>query len=211
MRRALAIGGLAALGVLSGFGCGGGDTGATGPGGSGGGANGGGGTGGSGAGGGPEQVACTGQPSTVNLGGIWAARGSLAVTLKGQPGGAITICPAGQVGESQLLLMLDIQANASDPTKLDSVKATLCSINLPTVDGARRRLHQERDQPSNDDAQGAGRLPRWPSGDRDPARHRLALERQARRRALARSLYRRRRHLEERDLAPELERQRRLV
>ncbi len=130
MRRALAIGGLAALGILSGFGCGGGDTGSTGSGGSG---NGGGANGGGGAGGGPEQVACTGQPSETNLSGIWAARGTLAVTLKGQPGGAITICPADQVGESELLLMLDIQANASDPTKLDSVKATLCSINLPTV------------------------------------------------------------------------------
>src|SRR5580692_5940371 len=54
----------------------------------------------SGTGGGPIAVACTSQPAQLDLGGTWAAYGDLSVTLAGMPGGAITICPANQVGEA---------------------------------------------------------------------------------------------------------------
>jgi hypothetical protein len=88
----------------------------------------------SGTGGGSNAVACPSQPADhVSLGGTWAAYGQLNVKLQGTPGGAITICPADQVGAATLLVMLDIQENATDPTKLDKVQATVCSIELPVV------------------------------------------------------------------------------
>jgi hypothetical protein len=49
------------------------------------------------------------------------------------PGGAITICPADQVGAATLLLLVTATQDATDPTKLDQVSATLCSLALPTV------------------------------------------------------------------------------
>jgi hypothetical protein len=49
------------------------------------------------------------------------------------PGGPITICPADQVGAANLLLLLTVTQNATDPTKIDKVGATLCSLELPTV------------------------------------------------------------------------------
>jgi hypothetical protein len=49
------------------------------------------------------------------------------------PGGAITICPADQIGAATLLLLVTATQNATDPTKLDQVSATLCSLALPTV------------------------------------------------------------------------------
>lgn len=85
-------------------------------------------------GGGTHEIACTGQPADhLALGGTWAAYGQLSVTLQGAPGGAITICPADQVGAATLLVMLTVEQNATDPTKLDKVQATLCSVELPTV------------------------------------------------------------------------------
>lgn len=88
----------------------------------------------SGTGGGSQGIDCSGQPTDhVALSGTWAAYGELAVKLQGMPGGAITICPADQVGAASLLLMLDIEQNATDPTKLDKVAVTLCSVELPVV------------------------------------------------------------------------------
>ncbi len=88
-------------------------------------------TGGGGNGGGGIDVACDGAPADLALAGTWAAYGRLAVTLEGAPGGAITICPADQIGESTLLLMITI--DQTDPTSLSNVTATLCSLELPVV------------------------------------------------------------------------------
>lgn len=83
---------------------------------------------------GSTGVTCTGEPSDhVALSGTWAAYGELSVSLEGVPGGAITICPADQVGAASLLVLLTIEQNAADPTKLDTVGVTLCSLELPTV------------------------------------------------------------------------------
>lgn len=79
-------------------------------------------------------VACDGQPADhAALSGTWAAYGQLAVKLQGALGGAITICPEDQVGAATILVMLTVEQNAADPTKLDKVQATLCSLELPTV------------------------------------------------------------------------------
>jgi hypothetical protein len=84
--------------------------------------------------GGAVGIACKDEPTDhVALSGTWAAYGELAVTLEGAPGGAITICPTDQIGAASLLVMLTVEQNAADPTKLDKVQATLCSIELPTV------------------------------------------------------------------------------
>jgi hypothetical protein len=83
--------------------------------------------------GGTTVVTCTGQPSTLALTGTWAAYGQLSVSLLGVPGGAITICPADQVGAATLLLLITIQQDATDPTKLDQIQASLCSVAFPTV------------------------------------------------------------------------------
>lgn len=96
-----------------------------------------GGSGGSGAvggsGGGSTAMVCEGAPAEGDLEGTWAAYGRLAVTLQGQPGGAITICPADQVGESTMLLLVSVHRDAADPTKLVDVGAVLCEIELPIV------------------------------------------------------------------------------
>jgi hypothetical protein len=81
----------------------------------------------------PEDVPCPSAPADLSLEGTWAVKGKLAVSLKGAPGGAITICPADQVGESSMLLLLTIKQDPADATKLSQVSATLCSIELPTV------------------------------------------------------------------------------
>jgi len=92
------------------------------------------GTGGAGgAGGGPSRVSCNGAPSELSLGGTWAAYGKLAVSLQGSPGGAISICPADQVGESTMLVMVTVTQDPADPKKIVEARATLCSIELPTV------------------------------------------------------------------------------
>jgi hypothetical protein len=104
----------------------------SGNGGSGAGAEGGaGGAGGSG--GGSTAIVCEGAPATHDLEGTWAAYGRLAVTLQGQPGGAITICPADQIGESTMLLLVTMNRDPMDATKLVNVGAVLCEIELPVV------------------------------------------------------------------------------
>ena len=60
---------------------------------------------------------CTGEPATLSLSGTWAAYGQLSVKLQGSPGGAITICPADQVGAATLLLLVTVQQDTADPTK----------------------------------------------------------------------------------------------
>src|SRR6185295_17319807 len=80
-----------------------------------------------------SAIACTGQPADLSLTGTWAAHGKLTVKLQGAPGGAITICPTDQSGAADLLLLITVQQNAADPTKLDQLQATLCSLQLPTV------------------------------------------------------------------------------
>jgi hypothetical protein len=86
-----------------------------------------------GTGGGPIEIACDGAPADLTLDGTWAAYSKLAISLQGALGGAITICPADQIGESTLLLMLAMQTDAADKTKLATVTATLCSLELPVV------------------------------------------------------------------------------
>jgi hypothetical protein len=88
---------------------------------------------GAGTGGTSTAVACTSQPASASLTGTWAAYAELSVKLQGVVGGAITICPADQVGQATLLMLVDIKQNATDPTKLDQIQATLCSIELPTT------------------------------------------------------------------------------
>ncbi|MEP7124639.1 MAG: hypothetical protein ABJE95_27170 [Byssovorax sp.] len=126
MQRPLA---LAALGAAL-LGCGGGET-TTGTTTGAGGSSGSSGT--TGAGGGSSAVKCDSAPATLSLEGTWAVKGRLAVKLKGAPGGAITICPTDQPGEASILMMVTIQQDPADATKLTGVKATLCSIDLPTV------------------------------------------------------------------------------
>lgn len=93
-----------------------------------------GGTGGTGgSGGGSVAITCDGAPAEHDLEGTFAAYGRLAVTLQGQPGGAITICPADQVGESTMLLLMTVHRDPMDATKLVNVGAVLCEIELPVV------------------------------------------------------------------------------
>jgi hypothetical protein len=87
----------------------------------------------SGAGGGSQAIACTGQPADLALSGTWAAHGQLAVKLAGATTGPVTICPTNQEGAASLLLLITVKQNASDPTKIDQMQATLCSLELPTV------------------------------------------------------------------------------
>jgi hypothetical protein len=86
-----------------------------------------------GTGGGSNVVVCEGAPAAPELEGTFATYGRLAVTLQGQPGGAITICPADQIGESTMLLLLTMHKDPMDPTKLVDVGAVLCEIELPVV------------------------------------------------------------------------------
>jgi len=86
-----------------------------------------------GSGGGSTAITCDGAPAEHDLEGTWAAYGRLAVTLQGQPGGAITICPADQIGESTMLLLMTVHRDPMDPTKLVDVGAVLCEIELPVV------------------------------------------------------------------------------
>jgi hypothetical protein len=88
---------------------------------------------GTGTGGGTHAITCEGAPADLALEGTWAAYGKLAVKLIGSPDGAINLCPADQVGEATLLIMLTMKQDPADATKLSEVHATLCSIALPTV------------------------------------------------------------------------------
>jgi hypothetical protein len=83
--------------------------------------------------GGSKAVACDGAPETLALGGTWVARANLAVRLEGVEGSAITPCPADQVDSATLIMMIDVVQDAADPTKLQEVRATLCSLHLPTA------------------------------------------------------------------------------
>jgi len=115
----------AAVVALSMAACGGGE-GTTGSGGAGGG------SGGAGTGGNPGP-SCEGQPDTLDLAGTWAALGALTVSVKGQPGGLVTICPADQEGQANLTLLVTIGQDSANPTKLVDVRATLCTVELPAV------------------------------------------------------------------------------
>jgi hypothetical protein len=86
---------------------------------------------GTGAGGSVTEITCTGQPAALSLTGTWAAVGELAVSLEGAPGGAITICPANQVGQTTVILLLQVTQEGTNT--LSSIQATLCSIELPVV------------------------------------------------------------------------------
>lgn len=98
------------------------------------GASGSGGAGGDGgSGGGSVVVHCDGAPAKLDLAGTWAAYGRLDVKLKGVDGGAITICPADQIGESTMLLLVTMAHDPADSTKLVNVGAVLCSMELPVV------------------------------------------------------------------------------
>jgi hypothetical protein len=83
-------------------------------------------------GGGPQPITCTGAPADPALDGTWVAQGKLAISLKGAPSGTITICPANQIGESDLTLLITVQTDPMDSSKLTAVHANVCSITLPT-------------------------------------------------------------------------------
>lgn len=106
--------------------CGGGET-TTGTGGATGGSGGTGGTGGN------PAPSCEGQPDALDLAGTWAALGVLTVKIEGQPGSLVSICPADQIGQANLLLLVTIGQNAADPKTLEDVHATLCAVDLPAV------------------------------------------------------------------------------
>lgn len=86
-----------------------------------------------GTGGGSSAIPCDGAPAELSLGGVWAAYGKLSVDLQGVPGGAITLCPADQTGEARILMFVEMQPDASDPTKIGKIHAALCSLELPVV------------------------------------------------------------------------------
>jgi hypothetical protein len=69
----------------------------------------------------------------LDMGGTWAAFARLSVTLKSEPGGAITVCPVDQIGESTLLLLVDVKTSATDKKSFDSLRAVACSLSLPVV------------------------------------------------------------------------------
>ncbi|MEZ4309772.1 MAG: hypothetical protein R3F14_17180 [Polyangiaceae bacterium] len=100
-----------------------------------------GGTGGGGAGGsggttgtgGKQGPACEGAPEQLDLAGTWAAYGVLTASIAGKPGSLVSVCPADQEGQATLLLMVTVEQDAGDPTKLQNVKASLCSVELPAV------------------------------------------------------------------------------
>lgn len=134
-RRALALAAAVGLLVPAAAGCGGSsETGLfTGSGGSGGGGASSTASAGSSGTGGDHAVACAGAPASLSLGGTWVARADLAVRLEGVAGSAITPCPADQVDSATLIMMINVVQDAADPTKLQEVRATLCSLHLPTA------------------------------------------------------------------------------
>lgn len=67
------------------------------------------------------------------MAGTWAAYSALTVSVKGAPGSLVSICPTDQEGQAFLTLIVTIEQNAADPTKLEGIKATLCAIDLPSV------------------------------------------------------------------------------
>jgi hypothetical protein len=83
-----------------------------------------------GTGGGGTAISCEGAPAELSLAGTWAAKGRLSVTFQGSPDGAITLCPADQTGEANLLLLMTIE---QDGSALTAVKAALCDLELPIV------------------------------------------------------------------------------
>ena len=89
-----------------------------------------GGQGGQGGTGGTHAVACEGQPSALDVGGIWAGRAAMRVGIEGTPGGMVTVCPEEQEGTAELLFVVSMQQNA---TALQDVRALLCDVTLPPV------------------------------------------------------------------------------
>jgi hypothetical protein len=113
------------LGVLSA--CGGDATGGAG------GTGGSGGSGGSGGGsGGQPAIACE-EPAATDVAGVWAANGRLRVSLTPSVGGPVTICPEDQIAEGSLLLLLTMDVDPMDPTKLTNVRPVVCDLQLPVV------------------------------------------------------------------------------
>lgn len=101
-----------------------------------GGAAGHGGSGSSSSGGGGHGVSCDGAPGALSLGGVWAAKVELAVSLTGADGGVISVCPPDQASAATLLMMVSITQDEVDKTKLSMVRTTVCSLDFPTVEAS---------------------------------------------------------------------------
>ena len=91
------------------------------------------GAGGSGPGGaagsGPSAAPCQ-KDGDLDLNGVWLLKVSLDVVLKSDADALIQVCPAGQEGASELLLVMQITQSGA---QLGAVSGTVCSFSLPQV------------------------------------------------------------------------------
>ncbi len=88
-------------------------------------------TGGTGGGGHHQTVKCE-EPAALALGGTWAAKVKIGVTLQSE-GGVISICPVDQKAEANLMMLFTLEQDPADPSKIKDVQARVCSLEMPTV------------------------------------------------------------------------------
>lgn len=77
--------------------------------------------------GGGGEAPATCDFDTLDLEGSWALVMTVPTEVEGAPGGAITVCPATQQGESKIVMLMDVTALA--PTH--SGRFTVCAVDTP--------------------------------------------------------------------------------
>ncbi len=85
----------------------------------------------SGAAGGSGSLPCE-ATEALDMTGTWAAFARFSVSMQGQSGGVVAVCPDDQVRQSSLLLLLDM-TQAQGSTSVDPIQAVACWMELPTV------------------------------------------------------------------------------
>ncbi len=89
------------------------------------------GSGGHGGGNADAGFACE-STAQLDLSGSWAGLLNLSLTLRSQVGGAAILCPEAQTGMASLVVVLQIDQQPGS-TSLDSIRATICSVQLPSL------------------------------------------------------------------------------
>ena len=84
-----------------------------------------------GSGGTSSGLSCN-EPGALSLSGVWAADLNMGVDLESE-GGIISLCPADQVGDSRMTLVLKVDHDPSDPARITNIESHVCMFTLPAV------------------------------------------------------------------------------
>ncbi len=92
--------------------------------------------GGSGGGGGTtetREIECE-EPASLSVSGVYGALLNLVVEIDSD-GSSITICPKEQLAEVQMYVLMKLQQDADDPTRIEKAELRVCDLVMPEVTG----------------------------------------------------------------------------